>query len=126
MYDILLDRSIPERTTADVVLDVPVGIALGDLAEMLAAIFAGGEVECISIFVGGDLIGCTSGRYLHNVFSPSLAAAGRAGSVHHFGRETAVRYRCGTCGQQIYRSNIDTRGRPTCYRDHLHGATAPQ
>ena len=114
-YEILLDPMAAADPACDAVLEVPAGIALGDLAEVLSAALAEARVETMFVVIGGVALGRTSRVYLDTVFCPGFAGSG--GSTRH----RTIRYGCVQCGQRTYRLRHDASLPPRCERDRQHG-----
>ena len=114
-YEILLDPAAPVDPGYDTILEVPAGIALGDLAEILSSALTEARVETMSVVIGGVALGRTTRVYLDTVFCPGFAGPG--GGT----RYRTVRYGCVHCGQRTYRLHQDGHRPPRCTRDRRHG-----
>jgi hypothetical protein len=113
MYEILLDPHAPAAPAIGALLEVPAGTSLGDLAEALTVTLFGQPLVVISIAVGGVPIGRTTSGYLESVIHPALS--------RRCSRSRVDRFRCTTCGLDLYRCFYPDREAPTCPGDPDHG-----
>jgi hypothetical protein len=112
-YEILLDPTAPVDQGADTILEVPTGIALGDLAELLSTAMDEARVETMSVVIGGVALGRTTRVYLDTVFCPGFA--GQCGAT----RYRTVRYECVHCGRRTYRLRHDEGRPPRCWHGEM-------